>query len=202
MSDTLYKVIVAGRSCHGGDLAWSLPTPDGQGGYAPGDWHTVEGDDRDLQARTALDHRALPVVVAVGRRAVRGRGAGDRGLGRGQVRLPVGPSPPPGAASGLVGAGAAGRGGHLARAVADISRVPWFARRGPVDPAWHVFPSRAAAGAAARDAALYIVVCHVCADLPLDQAHRDHAAARWAVWQAGYGLFCDVGGVLYVYERP
>jgi hypothetical protein len=32
----IYKVLVDGRSCHGGSLAWSLPR-DGQ----PGDWHEV-----------------------------------------------------------------------------------------------------------------------------------------------------------------
>ena len=36
MGVTLYKVLVGGRSCHGGDLAWSLPA-DGK----PGDWHEV-----------------------------------------------------------------------------------------------------------------------------------------------------------------
>ena len=29
--------------------------------------------------------------------------------------------------------------------------------------------------------------------------HYDHAKARWEVWQKGYGLLCDVDGVLYVY---
>ena len=34
----LYKVLVDGKSCYGGTLAWSLPS-DG----APGDWHRVDG---------------------------------------------------------------------------------------------------------------------------------------------------------------
>lgn len=34
----LYKVVVNGRSCHGGSLEWSLPT-DG----APGEWHAAGG---------------------------------------------------------------------------------------------------------------------------------------------------------------
>jgi hypothetical protein len=29
--------------------------------------------------------------------------------------------------------------------------------------------------------------------------HEAHARARWEVWQKGYGLLCDVDGVLYVY---
>jgi hypothetical protein len=35
---SLYKVLVDGKSCSGGDLVWSLPS-DGK----PGDWHEVEG---------------------------------------------------------------------------------------------------------------------------------------------------------------
>jgi hypothetical protein len=34
-----YKVLVDGKSCHGGNLVWSLPTED-----APGDWQSVDGD--------------------------------------------------------------------------------------------------------------------------------------------------------------
>lgn len=41
----------------------------------------------------------------------------------------------------------------------------------------------------------------VCDGLTLDPKHIKHAEARWAVWQAGYGLLCDVSGVLYVYRR-
>lgn len=33
-----YKVLVDGKSCHGGNLEWSLPT-EGK----PGDWHSVDG---------------------------------------------------------------------------------------------------------------------------------------------------------------
>jgi hypothetical protein len=62
--------------------------------------------------------------------------------------------------------------------------------------------ARAAAGAAAGDAALYVITSGLCADQPLDVAHRQHAEARWRVWQSGYGLACHVDGVLYVYERP
>lgn len=33
-----YKVLVDGKSCHGGDLIWSLPTENN-----PGDWQSVDG---------------------------------------------------------------------------------------------------------------------------------------------------------------
>jgi len=34
-----YKVLVDGKSCHGGDLIWSLPAENN-----PGDWHSVDGN--------------------------------------------------------------------------------------------------------------------------------------------------------------
>ena len=34
-----YKVLVNGKSCHGGKFTWSLPTDDNFG-----DWHFVDGD--------------------------------------------------------------------------------------------------------------------------------------------------------------
>jgi hypothetical protein len=74
----------------------------------------------------------------------------------------------------------------------------WDAARAAVwDAAW------AAAWAAVRDAAgdaALTTRCLIASDL-IDPKHLDHATARMNVWKKGYGLFCDVGGVLYVYER-
>jgi hypothetical protein len=36
-------------------------------------------------------------------------------------------------------------------------------------------------------------------DLDIPAKHRKHVRDRWRVWQKGYGLACDVDGVLYVY---
>ena len=58
-----------------------------------------------------------------------------------------------------------------------------------------------AAGDAAWDASLYTRVEFICAGLDLEEKHREHARARWEVWSKGYGLLCDVDGVLYVYEK-
>ena len=60
--------------------------------------------------------------------------------------------------------------------------------------------ARKASYCAAWDAALiarFIVV----EDLKFKdkEKHLAHAQARWEVWQKGYGLLCDVDGVLYVY---
>ena len=60
--------------------------------------------------------------------------------------------------------------------------------------------ARGAAWDAAWDAALYQQVIHICGDLDIDESHRQHARDRWQVWQKGYGLYCEVGGTLYVYE--
>ncbi len=57
-----------------------------------------------------------------------------------------------------------------------------------------------AAGAAAGDAALMARVL-ICSGTKLDKKHIKHAQARWRVWQKGYGLLCDVNGVLFVYRR-
>src|SRR4051812_5444752 len=38
MKEKLYKVLVNGKSCHGGDMEWSLPNK------KPGEWHHYEGD--------------------------------------------------------------------------------------------------------------------------------------------------------------
>jgi hypothetical protein len=32
--------------------------------------------------------------------------------------------------------------------------------------------------------------------------HKKHLRDRWDVWKRGYGLVCDVGGVLYTYDKP
>ena len=62
------------------------------------------------------------------------------------------------------------------------------------DAAWD------AAGDAARDASL-MTYMEIISDLKLDKKHRNHARDRWAVWQAGYGLLCDVNGELYCYRK-
>jgi hypothetical protein len=108
-----------------------------------------------------------------------------------------------------------------------IPRIPWFRPDGKPDPAWRLFtaPSRYAARAAAWDAArdaaraaawdaawaaawdaaraaaLVVSTEHVCAGLPLEDRHREHARARWRVWEKGYALLGDVDGVLYVYAK-
>lgn len=59
--------------------------------------------------------------------------------------------------------------------------------------------TKGASGAAARAAELYILTQYLWEWAPLDQRHRDTAAAYWRAWSKGYGVLGDVDGVLYVY---
>ncbi len=58
-----------------------------------------------------------------------------------------------------------------------------------------------AAGDAAWDAALYVQGEFICADLKLAEKHRTRIRKRMEVWQKGYGLVCDINGVLYCYKK-
>ena len=62
--------------------------------------------------------------------------------------------------------------------------------------------ARDAASGAARGAAsdaARMVRNILTSDLKIAQKHRDYMRARWEVWTKGYGCYCDVNGVLYVY---
>jgi len=69
------------------------------------------------------------------------------------------------------------------------------------DAAWAAAgaAARAAAGDAARAAALE----RITHDLDYPEKHKRHLRARWDVWKRGYGLVCDVDGVLFTFgETP
>jgi hypothetical protein len=266
-TQTLYKVLVGGQSCHGGSLKWSLPQRAEDGSYTPGDWHRVSGDiticQRGIHLTPTPYQSWWKWDAELYEAEAEGIAAWDRDKCVCRAARLLRPAPVP----------------AWWRACRDFvatipTTTPWFQRVQPPDPAWRVFPTRAAAwaaardaardaaraaaraavwdaardaawaaagdaardaamdaardaaraaaraavwaaawaaaraaaraaaGDAARDAALYVLACGICADLPPADAHRQHADARWRVWQAGYGLACDVQGVLYVYERP
>ena len=46
VSETLYKVLLAGQSCDRGTHAWSLPTQNADGSWTPGDWHEIPASRR------------------------------------------------------------------------------------------------------------------------------------------------------------
>ena len=76
----------------------------------------------------------------------------------------------------------------------------WLKNDGKPLPEWKLYETWDAAGAAARDAALFGRML-VCVGLQIDVKHLLHVNARMRVWRKGYGLYCDVAGVLYVYKR-
>ena len=57
-----------------------------------------------------------------------------------------------------------------------------------------------AGGDVGWDAALWASML-VCDGLKLDEKYIQHARARMEVWRRGYGLLCDIDGVLYVYKE-
>jgi hypothetical protein len=218
---TYYKVLVDGKSCHGGNMTWSLPVQQEDGSWLPGDEMRVEGKlsicEHGLHLTTEPDKwwklRCRYYEAEITGEA--GLTEADKTVVSACRLLREVPVPD-----------------YLQRCEAlidEIEGIKWFSQIGPIDPAWKLFtkPTYAAArdaawdaaraaawdaargaayGAAydaardaARDAALLIGMQGVCVDLPIEQKHRDYAKACMEVWRRGYGLLCDVDGVLYVY---
>ena len=219
---TLCKVLDAdGRSLHGGNLQWSLPTPDASGAWEPGAWHEVAGaivacknglhltDERGVWQTWIRWDAAAWEAEADGDRDG-SLDDGDRKIAVRRARL-LRPLPDPAWWA------------DAKAFVAGIPRVRWFARHDEIGAAWRVHPSRpstrdaawgaagdaagdaawdsawAAAGDAAWDAKL---AAFARVSLAPDDPHRLHAEARWRVWEAGYGLAGVVDGTFHVYERP
>ena len=105
--------------------------------------------------------------------------------------------------------------------LAQIPTIPWFQNSGKPPEGVRLSQSRAAAwdaawdaagdaaGDAARDAArdaakdaALLAQLYVCSGLGIDPKHMEHAKLRWSVWEAGYGVLCDVNGVIYAYKKP
>ena len=90
--------------------------------------------------------------------------------------------------------------------ISSLKKIRYFKPDGKPKKEWKLFEANtwdaawAAAGAAAGDAALMARIL-MCNGLKLDIKHKKHAEARMKVWQKGYGLRCDVNGVLYVYAK-
>ena len=230
-SKTLYKILVDGKSCHGGDLKWGLPKSG-----KPGKWHEIGGDlkicEKGLHLTTerfnwykwgctAYEAEAEDVISW----------DGDKCVARRVRLLKEVPHPkwwtdcegwiktlediswlkPDGkpekvwkvfetraAAWAAARAAAGDAAGAAARAAA------WAAARAAAGAAagaaaWAA--ARDAAGDAARAAALYARGVFICEGLNLEEKHRTHIKKRMEVWQKGYGLLCDVRGILYVYKK-
>ena len=90
----------------------------------------------------------------------------------------------------------------------SIGKIKYFKPDNKPNPEWKLYyaqtraAARDAAGAAARDAAWDAALyarCLIVKD-KLEPRHIDHAEKRMDVWKKGYELLCDIDGVLYVYE--
>src|SRR3990167_9004664 len=112
---------------------------------------------------------------------------------------------------------------NLKKTIQKIKKIPYFSMKGKINAEWNLSlaptwdaarvaagnAARVAAGdtrnawnavlVAARDAVLFIR-CLVSLNFGLDKKNFLHAKARMEVWEAGYALYCDVDGKLFVYE--
>ena len=89
-----------------------------------------------------------------------------------------------------------------------IPKTKFFQPDGNPKKEWKMFygntwdSAREIAWEIARDFSLQarmIVVSDL--DYPGKEKHEAHVLSRIEVWQKGYGLLCDVNGVLYVYVK-
>ena len=237
----LYKVLVNGRSCHGGNMEWSLPTKTKAGNTKPGKWHTYEGDivicntglhfttdwQKWLKPNCTVYNAEATGIVAHdddGAKCVARRGRLLSEVKKPEwwtrtenaiVNLtniawlkPTEPKPEWRIFYGKDWAAARAAAWDAARDAARAAAwdAAWDAARDAArDAAWAAAwaaawdAARDAAWAAARDAVDQIAINVLCADLPIDQKHRDTITARWDVWQRGYGLMAEIDGVLFVY---
>jgi hypothetical protein len=200
----LYKVLVDGKSCHGGQLEWSLPKKRGRG-WTPGEWHRYDGKLRICETGIHLTNKPdawLRPGCEIYRADADGihEWEGDKCVAR-AARL-LRPEPKP--AYWLA----------VEKFLRDeLPTVKWFKPDGKPLPQWKLFTAPAwdaarvaawnaaedAAWNAARGAADFCVIERLCADLEIAETHRAHIRARWEVWLKGYAVLCDVGGVLCVY---
>ena len=208
---TLYKILVNGKSCHGGDLTWNLPKG------KPSKWHTVDGDLEICSKGIHLTTERFnwykwgcEVYEAEAKDILEWEG--DKCVARSvrlikKVRHPKWWTDTEGWIKTLSDIAWLKPDGKPKKewklfetrdAAGDAAGdAAWDAAR---DAAWNAARNAAAAWDAAGDAGLYARML-VVSDLKLAEKHRTHIKKRMEVWQKGYGLLCDVDGVLYVYKK-
>jgi hypothetical protein len=197
----LYKILESGKSCHGGNLEWSLPKKDGKK-WIPGDWHEVKGNIDMCKSGIHLTDKPhkwytwkCELFEAEADGVLDGGGDDAKCVCR-KARL-IKPVPHPDwwiKCHEFV--------------EKEISAITWFQPDGKPIKQWKLYEEKtlaaawdaawAAARAAAWAATLYVRML-IASDLKLDPKYVKHIKARWNVWKKGYGLLCDVKGVLHVY---
>ena len=109
--------------------------------------------------------------------------------------------------------------------IKEVKKIKYFSNTDVICNNWKVFETRGdaryaawdAAWDAARDFARYaaqdaavdaagdaalLVMCTVAFFYDPENRHYKYAQSRMDVWRRGYGLLCDIDGVLYVYKKP
>jgi len=209
----LYKILVDGKSCHGGDLKWSLPNG------KPGKWHEVKDVEMCKSGLHLTSKRfnwytwGCEVYEAETQGKLEWQG--DKCVAR-KVRLIKKVKHPKWWTD-------------CEGWVATLKNISWMKPDGNPNKEWKLFETRDAVWDAARDAAraaaraavwdaaraavwdaavdaawdaaLYTRGIYICNGLPLAEKHKTHIKKRMEVWQKGYGLYCDINGVLYVYKK-
>ena len=201
----LYKVLLKGESCHGGCMKWKV-----------GVWYHFDGQPRICEQGFHLTTAPFQSWFKWGCDIYEAEAKGittwrDDKCVCTDVRLirkiPKHPSVR-----------------TTERFIKNLKKIPCFKPDGNPLPEWKLYTANtwnaawaaalAAAGDAARnaawnaalDAALDAALMAqflICAHLPIKNKdkHFAHVKARMQVWEKGYGLVCDVDGVLYVYSK-
>jgi hypothetical protein len=249
---TWYKVLVDGKSNHGGNLEWYLPK-----NGKPGKWHSVKGKISKCSNGLHLTEKPYEwfkwqcdIYIAEGK----GSNEGDeiktafrsarlikkidkpkwltnaekfvkeivdaKWFCNGKlpktkkIKMFEARSSARSSARDAVGAAAWDAAWDAARdAVWAAARdAAWDAARSAVGDAvgaatrdavgaaaWDA--ARSAVGDAARSSARDAELMAQCLIAGLTGKHFDHAKLRWSIWEAGYGVYCDVNGILYCYKK-
>ena len=201
--DKLYKVLVDGKSCHGGSMEWSLPKKV-KGKWVAGKWQEHKGDIKICDSGLHLTKERFDwykwgctVYEAEAKNIVEWEG--NKCVAK-SVRL-IKEVPHPKWWTDCEGW------------VATLKDIAWLKPDGKPNKEWELFETRAAARDAAWDAdgdaawdaawdaALYAQVIFICDGLKLQDSHKVHIKKRMEVWQKGYGLYCEINGVLYCYKK-
>ena len=199
----LYKILVDGKSCHNGNLKWSLPTKK-NGKWIAGNWHTVDGEleicKRGLHLTTKRFNWykwGCSVYEAETKGKIKWQE--DKCVVNSARLLKEVPHP-----KWWI---------DCKGWIETLKSIAWLKPDGKPKKEWKLFETkdaaRDAAGDAARDAAwdaawdaaLFAKGIYICSGLNLESKHKTHIRKRMEVWQKGYGLLCDVGGKLYVYKK-
>jgi hypothetical protein len=249
---TWYKVLVDGKSNHGGNMEWDLPK-----NGKPGKWHSVKGKISKCSNGLHLTEKPYEwfkwqcdIYIAEGK----GSNEGDeiktafrsarlikkidkpkwltnaekfvkeivdaKWFCNGKlpktkkIKMFEARSSARSSARDAVGAAAWDAAWDAARdAVWAAARdAAWDAARSAVGDAvgaatrdavgaaaWDA--ARSAVGDAARSSARDAELMAQCLIAGLTGKHFDHAKLRWSIWEAGYGVYCDVNGILYCYKK-